>query len=389
MRTLELNDEQICLGYDESLTENHGAAMPPIVQTSLFRHGSFTELVAGLEQKHRHYVYTRGQNPTVESLENKLAALERGEAGKCFASGMAAISAVLMGLLRKGDHLLFVNNIYGPTLQLAEHLQRFGIEHDIVVEPELEAVPQMIRPNTRMIYFESPSTMLFRMLDISALTALARDRGLLTVMDNTWATPLYQKPLTKDVDVVVHSCTKYIGGHSDVVAGAAVTNEALMEQIYYNSFMLHGGILAPFDAWLLIRGLRTLPTRMQQHQSDGLAVARFLKEHPSVRRVFHPAVHPKDQDLAERQLTGYSGLFSFELDTDRFDDLCRFIDRLNLFRVGVSWGGVESLVVSPNRGNNAEFLDAQKIPHGLVRLSVGLEGADQLIADLDQALAKL
>ena len=173
-----------------------------------------------------------------------------------------------MGLLQQGDHLIFVNNIYGPTLQLAEHLQRFGIEHDIVVEPELEAVSRLIRPNTRMIYFESPGTMLFRMLDISALTALARDRGLLTVMDNTWATPLFQKPLTKNVDVVVHSCTKYIGGHSDVVAGAAVTNEALMEQIYYNSFMLHGGILAPFDAWLLIRSLRTLPTRMQQPGSD-------------------------------------------------------------------------------------------------------------------------
>jgi cystathionine beta-lyase/cystathionine gamma-synthase len=386
---LELDDEQICLGCDEDIADNHGAVMPPIAQTSLFRYKSFRDLVTGLEDKSRHFVYSRGQNPTVESLERKLADLERGEVCKCFGSGMAAISSVLMGLLQNGDHLLFVNNIYGPTLQLAEHLRRFGIEHDIIVENDMRLVESKIRANTRMIFFESPGTMLFRMLDVEQLVSLARDRELITVMDNTWATPLFQKPLTKGVDVAVHSCTKYLGGHSDVVSGAAIASHALMEQIFNSTYMLHGGILAPFDAWLLIRGLRTLPVRMRQHQADGLEVARFLNDHPAVRTVFHPALHAEDKELADRELTGTSSLFSIELVRDQFDDLCRFMDRLNLFRIGVSWGGVESLVVSPNRGNNLDFLQSQGIPPGLVRFSVGLEGPEKLIADLDQSLRKV
>jgi cystathionine beta-lyase/cystathionine gamma-synthase len=190
-----------------------GAVVPPLVQSSIFAYPSFDDLLAGLSQEHRHHVYTRGQNPTVEVLERKLASLERGEACKCFGSGMAAISAVFLGLLEAGDHVVFVNQVYGPTLQLAEHLRRFGISHDVVLEPEPAAVAQALRPTTRLIWLESPGTMLFRTLDVAALVELARssptDRGpILTAIDNTWATPLFQKPLTLGVDLVVHACSK-------------------------------------------------------------------------------------------------------------------------------------------------------------------------------------
>ncbi len=386
---IDPHDEAICLGHDEDLDESRGSIMPPIVQTSLFAHPSLEELFDSLDAEHANAVYTRGQNPTVAVLERKLAALERGERCKCFASGMAAVSAVFMGLLGSGDHVLFVNNIYGPTLQLAKNLERFGIEHDLVLDTDLQKIESRLRSNTKLIFFESPGTMLFRVIDFQKLVALARKRDILTAMDNTWATPLFQKPLTLGVDIVVHSATKYIGGHSDVVAGAVVSSEALMQRIFYNAFMLNGGILSPFDAWLLIRGLRTLPVRMRQHHQDGLQVAGFLRQHAGVAAVFHPAFDGQAQTLVERSLTGYSSLFSFQLATSEFGAVCRFVDALRLFRIGVSWGGVESLVISPNRVDNQAALAAHNIPPGTIRISVGLEGAEALILDLDQALVGL
>jgi cystathionine beta-lyase len=358
---------------------------PPIVQTSLFSFPTFDALIEGLSAEHRNHVYTRGQNPTVEAVEEKLAALERGEACKCFASGMAAISAVMLGLLGAGDHVLFVNQVYGPTLQLAAHLRRFGVEHDVLLDGSVESVERALRPNTRLLWLESPGTMLFRLLDLPALAHLARARGILTCIDNSWATPLFQKPLTLGIDLVVHSGTKYLGGHSDLIAGAVISSAERMEQLFYRAFLLNGGILAPFDAWLLLRGLRTLPTRLRQHEGDALRIAEFLSHHPAVRRVHHPAL-TGDQALAERQLCGYSGLFSFELARGDFETVRRVLNALRTFRLGVSWGGYESLAISPERGHNAAQLEAQGLPRGLVRLSVGLEGADLLMDDLASAL---
>jgi cystathionine beta-lyase/cystathionine gamma-synthase len=214
---------------------------------------------------------------------------------------------------------------------------------------------------------------------------LARQHGAMTVIDNSWSTPLFQKPLEKGVDLVVHAATKYIGGHSDVVAGAIVGSDELLERIFFDAYLLLGGALGPVDAWLVNRGLRTLPTRMQQHHADGLAVARFLDGQPKVRRVFHPAL-AEAPELVNSQLRGFAGLFSFELDTESYPEVAAFIDRLTLFRIGVSWGGVESLALSPNHGTNARLLAAQRIPPGTVRLSVGLEGAKALIGDLDRSL---
>jgi cystathionine beta-lyase len=389
MHFSQLDDEQICLGADEDIDANLGGVLPPIVQTSLFRFKSYDDFLAARKNQHLNNLYTLGQNPTVEVLEKKLAALERGEACKCFGSGMGAVSGVLMGLLKKGDHVIYVNNIYGPTMELARHLRNFGIEFDIILDNDIKSIKKKIRLKTKLVFFESPGTMLFHMLDISQLVKLCKKRGVLTCIDNSWATPLYQKPLTMGVDIVLQSTTKYIGGHSDVIAGAIITNKNLLRKIFYNSYLLLGGALSPFDAWLLIRGLRTLPVRLKQHHSDALKIAQYLNEHPKVKTVYHPAVNPDDKELAEKQLTGYTGLFGFELKSGSFKKAKQFIDGLKIFNIGVSWGGVESLVLTPNTGNNSDSLKKENIPPGLIRFSVGLEGEERLIKDIDQALTSI
>ncbi|GMR22046.1 MAG: PLP-dependent aspartate aminotransferase family protein [Acidobacteriota bacterium] len=376
-------DIAICLSNEGNA---YGATSPPIVQTSLFTFPTYQKLLDALSSEHTHHVYTRGQNPTVEAVERKLAKLERGEACKCFGSGMAAISAVMMGLLEQGDHVVFVNQTYGPTLQFAGQLARFGVEHDVVLDLSVEAVEQALRTNTKLLWFESPATMTLRVLDLEAMATMAKSRGIATCIDNTWATPLLQKPLTMGIDISVHTASKYLGGHSDLIAGAIVTRAKLMEQIFYRAFLLHGGILGPFDAWILNRGILTLPARLAQQGQDALAVAEFLRNHKAVRYVHHPAF-ADDQELVRRHLAGYSGLFSFELENDDFANVARIIDRLEHFGIGVSWGGVESLAISPSRGTNDEALARQKIPSGLIRLSIGLEGAELLINDLERALA--
>ena len=379
----DATDIAICVTNNEA--DFDGATSPPIVQTSLFTFPSYRSLLDALASEHTNNVYSRGQNPTVEAVERKLARLERGEACKCFGSGMAAVSAVLMGLLEQGDHVVFVNQTYGPTLQLADQLRRFGIEHDLVLDLSVAAVERAIKPNTKLLWLESPGTMTVRVLDVQAMAEMARASGVTTCIDNTWATPLLQKPLTNGIDIALHTASKYLGGHSDLIAGAVVTTAERMQQIFYRAFMLLGGILSPFDGWILYRGIRTLPIRLAQHGTDALAVAEFLRGHPAVARVHHPAF-ADDRDLVERQLLGYSGLFSFELENDTFENIERVIDGLEHFSIGVSWGGVESLVISPFRGTNAEALARQEIPRGLIRLSIGLEGADLLIEDLDRGL---
>lgn len=378
---IDPSDIAICLEDVAAGAPGPQPMATPIVQTSLFAFPNYDAILDAFRAENRNYVYSRGLNPTVEVLEKKLAALEQGESCKCFASGIAACSAVIMGLLKAGDHILFVNHTYGPTIQLAKHLKRFGIEHDLLLDLSPEDVARALKPNTRMVWLENPGTMMFRTMDIEAIADIARAHGALTCIDNSWASPLFQKPIRHGVDIVVHSATKYIGGHSDVVAGAVITTAERMELIFYRAFMLNGGILAPFHAWLLLRGMRTLPVRMQQHAVDALRIAEYLRSRPEVSAVHHPAFSEPS-----RSLTGHSGLFSFELAVGGFDAMRRFIDALTRFRIGVSWGGVESLVISPNRRTNLAYLDAQRIPHTLVRLSIGLEGADALIADIGTSL---
>ena len=387
---LDPQDVALCLGHDEDLPSNRGAVMPPIYQSSLFVQESFEHLAQGLAAEHAHFVYTRGRNPTVAELERKLARLEQGDAAIAFASGIGAIAAIFFALLSRGDHILFVNQNYGPTVKLAGSLERFGIEHDVVLELETAAVAAALRPNTRLIWFESPGSMLNRVLDVPALAALAREKGILTAIDNSWATPLLQKPLTQGVDISMHTCTKYIGGHSDVVGGVLVTRQDLYERIFHEGFMQLGSTLSPHDAWLLIRGLRTLPARLEQHERGGREVAAFLAGHSRVAEVYYPDVDDPASPAA-RQLRGGNGMVSLRLDgaVDGLgEEVRRVIDRLRYFHTAVSWGGVESLAVAPaakSSGGPANA-DAMGIPPGLIRLSVGLEPPELLIEDLDRAL---
>lgn len=364
------------------------AASPPIYETAPFLFDTYEEYAKAANNEKEHYMYSRGTNPTVQIAEKMIAALERGEACKCFASGMAAVSAALMGSLSAGDHLILVGHIYVTTVKLVKYLTKFGLTYTIVHSTSIEAVADAVNPQTKVIFIESPTSFTFDIIDISEITSLAKSKGLRTIIDNSWATPLFQKPLELGVDIVVHSASKYLGGHNDLVAGAVVTSKEIMNRIYAEEYELVGGSLAPFEAWLLIRGLRTLSLRMDAHQKNGLAVAQFLSKHPGIAKVNHPGLptHPQHK-LASRQLTGYSGLFSFELKESSYEEICRMINKLQLIRIGESWGSTESQIISPNCGYNQQDLKNQHMPQSLVRLAVGHEPIELLINDLRDALS--
>ncbi|MEV4838066.1 PLP-dependent aspartate aminotransferase family protein [Nonomuraea sp. NPDC049486] len=383
-----MDDEWICgrLGEDEPWML--GAVNPPIFENSLFTFANAAELGEAIRNEDERYVYWRGTNPTVDLAQRKLAALERAERAKCFASGMGAISATISSLVSAGDHVLVLGAVYGPTTQFLRYLEKFGVTHTHVVD--LDACDSAIKDHTRLLYFESPSYMRYEIFDIPAVTRWAAGHGLVTVMDNTWSTPIFQKPLTMGVDLVVHSLSKYAGGHSDLVGGVVAGPSRLVRPLALTEYQLYGAAMSPHDAAKVIRGLRTLPVRMAAHQERGLAVAAFLEGHPAVRRVNHPGLpsHPGHR-LALRQMSGFSSLFSFELATEERDEVAAFLDELRHFRVGVSWGGFESLVNAPALSTEESVRATMGIPAGLVRLSVGLEPAETLIKDLGGALERM
>lgn len=363
--------------------ERTGPVMPPIVQASLFRFGTLGELLAAQGREHEVSVYSRGANPTVRELEKALATLERGEAAKCCASGMGAIAATLFAMLEAGDHVLFLGDIYGPVLDLAGRLADFGVSHSRCRSRDLAEIEAALTPATRLIYFESPGTMRFELLPIARIAALAKARGIPTAIDNTVATPLLQKPLTLGIDLVLHSLSKYVGGHSDAMGGAVVGSAELIERIFHRGYMLLGAALSPHDAWLHLRGLMSLPARLERQQADALAVARFLADHPKVRRVFHPAL-ADDPLFAEQMPGGHSGLFAAEFELPDHAATLALADRLTLFAKAISWGGVESLVSTPHRADPGP--GEHRYPRAMLRFSVGLEGAEALIEDFAQAL---
>ncbi|WP_409304378.1 trans-sulfuration enzyme family protein [Peribacillus sp. SCS-155] len=381
-------DTQICMGYSEQVEHFMGAAIPPIFGNTLFTFSSFENLVDAVLDEPSHYVYTRGKNPTVEIVEKKLAALERGEACKCFGSGMAAISAAILSSIKADEHVLCVGNIYFSTKGLLNYLSKFGVSHTIVLTTDPLEIERNIRANTAVIYFESPTDMSFQILDLETIAAMAKKRNILTIVDNTWATPLFQKPLTFGIDIVVHSASKYLGGHSDLMGGAMISSEEIIAQVFKKEFLLFGAVLSPYDASLLLRGLRTLPFRMKAHQQNALKTAEFLDNHPAVAKVNYPghSSHPQ-YELTQKQMNGFSGLMSFELKNATFDRVAAFINSLNTIKIGVSWGSFESLVISPNYGNNLDKLQQEDhLNPGLIRLSVGLENIDAIIGDIKQAL---
>lgn len=385
--TKQSTNEHIVTHLGDEYERFHGAVVPPIYQNSLFVFENFEHLTAAMKDEQSGYLYWRGTNPTVEIVEKKMAALEKGERCKLFSSGMAAISSAILTFIQAGDHVLSISNIYGPTTKFFTYLEKFGISHTNTLNTDLEAIQSLIRPNTKVIYLESPTTMSFKLVDLKSIASLAKQRGIKTIIDNTWATPIFQNPITYGIDIVVHSVSKYLGGHSDLVGGALITSKEILDHLFYHEYQLFGGVMPPYEAWLLMRGLRTLPIRMKAHQESGLKIASFLEESPAVKVVNYPGLESSpDYKLGKEQLKGYTGLMSFELKNNTYESVRKVINSLKHFQIGVSWGGFESLVISPNYGYNVEQLVKGRLDPGLIRISVGLENVDELIEDLEAAL---
>jgi cystathionine beta-lyase len=368
----------------------YGAVNPPVVHASLFGYRTYQEYLAAEADMYHRPFYNRDFNPTVALLEQKIAGLEHAGAAIAFSSGMGAITAALLALLSQGDHLLLVESVYGPTRKFCNDvLARLGIEVEYFSPAEAADLSGRIRANTRLIFLESPGSLTFELVDLQAAATAARQRHIYTIADNSWATPLYQKPLDLGIDIVVHSGTKYIAGHSDLTLGLLACSKQLFNRIKLVAAML-GANLAPDDAYLALRGLRTLPLRMAQHQQSALTIARWLQDRPEVRAVLHPGLASfPGHELAQRQQRGYSSLFSFRLQPGTAEARRAFVDTLELFLIGVSWGGYESLILPLETAFKHE--PAWRARRGLdddtFRTSIGLEDPEDLIADLEQGLA--
>lgn len=361
-----------------------GAVSVPIYQTSTYRQN-------GVGQPKK-YEYSRSGNPTRFALEELIADLEGGIQGFAFSSGLAGIHTVL-SLFESGDHILLGDDVYGGTFRLVDKVfSKIGLEYTIIDTSDLKQIEQAIQPNTKALYLETPSNPLLKITDLKTSLAIAKKHNLLTIVDNTFATPYFQQPLALGADIIVHSGTKYLGGHSDVVAGLVTTNKAdLAEKIGFLQNAM-GAVLGPQDSWLIQRGIKTLSVRMEAHQKNALAVATFLENHPAVETVYYPGLtsHPNYQ-IAKTQMSGFSGMVSFDLKEDA--KAVPFVESLKLFILAESLGGVESLVEVPSIMTHASIPKDKRekagIKNGLIRLSVGIEHIDDLLADLTQALDKM
>ena len=359
-----------------------GAVTTPIFQTS-----TYVQAALG---KHKGHEYARVSNPTREALERNVAALEGGTHGHAFASGMAAIDSVLT-LLSAGDHVVCGENVYGGTHRLMEQVRsRHGLAFSYVDTRDVAAVERAVRPATKLLFVETPTNPMMRLADLAALGALAAARKLLFVVDNTFATPVFQRPFEFGADLVVHSTTKYLNGHSDMVGGMVVARrDDLAEQLAFFQKSI-GAVPGPFDCWLVLRGTKTLTLRMRQHDANGRRIAEWLAADRRVPAVYYPGLpsHPQ-HDLACRQMSGFGGMLSFEAGS--LERARRVVERTRLFALAESLGGVESLIGHPATMTHAAvpraMREAMGLTDGLVRLSVGIEDADDLIADLDRALA--
>jgi cystathionine beta-lyase/cystathionine gamma-synthase len=371
----------------------HGLNAPvttPIVRTSNFNFASTAELRRFAEGKSKAYLYTRYGNPTLAVAEAKIADLENGEAGLVTASGMAAISSTLLAVLKSGDEVIATRQLYGGSFRLfRDTLPRLGIRTHHV-EADLEGVDRLVNANTRALYVESPTNPILRLVDLKKAVALARKHDLVSLIDSTFGSPVLQRPLDLGFDLVIHSATKYLAGHSDIVAGAVAGSRHWVSKV--RETMIHlGGSMDPDPAYLLIRGLKTLEVRVQRQCQTAMAVARFLERHHKVTRVHYPglASHP-DHHLARRQMRGFGGMLAFDI-RGGLPAARRFCDRTRIFMLAASLGGVESLIVLPIYTSHFRMspgeLAAAGVQAGTVRVSVGLEDPADLMADLRQALA--
>jgi len=360
-----------------------GAIMTPIFQTSTY--------VQESPGKHKGYDYSRTHNPTRTALEKNIASLEEGNYGLAFSSGMSAISTVTQ-LLDADDHVICCDDVYGGTFRLFDKiLKRYNLEFDFVDITSSQSLERYIKSNTKLIWLESPSNPLLKLVDIEAIAKIAKSRGIVTVVDNTFATPFFQQPLKLGAGIVMHSTTKYLNGHSDVIGGALVTND----QYLYNKLQFLqnavGAVPSPFDCFLVLRGIKTLAVRMERHAGNALKIAKFLESHPKVRKVIYPGLksHPQ-HELARKQMSGFAGIITFFI-KGGLEAARRFLEKVKIFSLAESLGGVESLIEHPAIMTHAslpkEVREKIGISDELIRVSVGIENVDDLIDDLKQAIA--
>src|SRR5438270_5254754 len=374
----------VCLHAGQEPDPATGAIITPIYQTS-----TYVQEALG---QHKGYEYARTQNPTRMALERNLAAIESGKAGFAFASGMAAIGAIAT-MLKSGDHVIVSDNTYGGTFRLFDKvLTRYQLTFSYIDTSKLDLVERAITPSTRMLFVETPTNPIMTLTDLRAAADLARRRGVRLVVDNTFASPYVQRPIELGADLVAHSTTKYLNGHSDSVGGIVIATRD--EDIEWLKFVQNaeGAILSPFDSWLVLRGTKTLPIRMAQHNANGLALATFLAAHPKVRRVFYPGLpsHPQ-YELAKRQMCGFGGMLAF--DVGSLEAARRVLNNVRLHALAESLGGVETLISHPATMTHAsvpaERRAALGITEGMVRISAGIEDIEDLKEDLAQALERV
>jgi cystathionine beta-lyase/cystathionine gamma-synthase len=377
-----------------------GSVTPPIYMTTTFKlpdPGPRLLDALFLKGERPPHVYTRWSNPSVRTLEEKTAALEGAEAGVAFASGMAAVSSVMFTFLGSGDHLLASDVCYAGTVELfGLDAGRYGIEVSLVDTSDLDAVRRALQPNTRLVYIETPANPILRLTDIAAITDIAHQAGAPLMVDNTFATPVLQRPLALGADYVLHSMTKYLGGHGDSLGGVVLGPREGIDRLRQGMLIHLGGALSPFNAWLINRGLATLSLRVQKHQESALAVARFLEQHPKVKQVFYPGLesHPQ-HDLARRQMSGFGGMVVAQMDAETAVSL---VQKVRVFTYATSLGDYQSLLFYYPTGlyvDSATYLSVDQkkairewMGDGIMRISVGLEDPEDLIADLEQALAR-
>jgi cystathionine beta-lyase/cystathionine gamma-synthase len=372
----------VCIHAGQEPDASTGAIITPIFQTS-----TYVQEELG---RHKGYEYARTQNPTRAALEQNLAAIEGGKAAFAFASGMAAISAIA-GALSSGDHVVVTDNTYGGTFRLFDRvLTRYQLKFTYVDTSKLDQIEGALRPETRMVFVETPTNPVMRLTDVAAVASLSRAKGIRLVVDNTFASPCVQRPIELGADIVMHSTTKYLNGHSDSVGGIVIATRD--DDIEWLGFIQNaaGGIMSPFDAWLVLRGTKTLPLRMAQHNANGIALAIYLSKHPRVREVLYPGLptHPQ-HELAKRQMNGFGGMLTFDAGT--FEAARSVCNRVKLMALAESLGGVETLISHPASMTHASVPPERRAAIGLteslVRISVGIEDPADLIDDLAQALA--
>ncbi len=375
--------ETLCAHYGEHRLAHGGAAAPPLYQTTNFVYPDAEAFERRLLPQSPYYDYTRYSNPTTAVFEAKMARLERGDWARAFASGMGAITCGINACVHSGAHVVAVANCYPPTHEfLQQYLERFGVQVTFVPGVAPAAIVDALRDETRLVYLETPTWGRHEIIELAPVVEACRARGITTMIDNSWATPCFQRPIEHGIDLVAHSATKYIGGHSDTLGGVLVGRGGPVAERIRREAVLVGATLDPFAAWLLLRSLRTLGVRMERHQRSGLAIAELLAEHPKVADVYHPGLpsHPQ-HELAKQQLDGFSGVFSFALKEQSREAVNRVVNRLRLFSIGCSWGGHESLAIG------GTLFDAQRDkPTWIIRLHVGMETTEDLMQDIRQAL---